>query len=188
MVKTTPFELRILGNILNEKLRIRKTSEICTSRWKLLLKIITLRSNSFFFFIAIGENSQTKLEMQSDHITVVLCFWPKEAVPSLTVFKNHPDRMNIIALVIIHWMYKKLWRQSPEKNSKTMLNNSIIIRMGPTTQRWMLLRGQYLFDYRALLHLLATQTQDFRVISHRIAKLEETKWFNLQSCNKDGNR
>lgn len=89
-VKTTLSELGILGNILDETIRIRKTLEICTSKWTMLLKIVILGSNSFIFFIAFRESSQTKLDMQSYRTTAIPFFLTQTSITQLDCFQKSP--------------------------------------------------------------------------------------------------
>lgn len=139
-----------------------------------------LGSNSFITLLPSEKVHKPYLK-SSPILSPIPHFWPKAALPILSVFKDHPNRMNITALVIIHSMSSKLWTQFPEKNSVTILNNDTLISRSPTAQRWMLLRRHHLFDHRTLVHLLTTQTQDFQILPLRTADQEGTIWFNIQS-------
>lgn len=173
-------ELRIIGNILDETIRIRKTFKICSSKWKLLLKIIILGRTHFSF---LSSEKVRKPNFKSSPILLVISwFWPKAALPISTVFKDHPGKdeyyctgnnpLNVL---------KALKTITRGKKPVTVLNNSILISISPASQRWMLLKGQHVFDYGALVHLLTTQAQDFWILPLRTVDQEETIWFNLQS-------
>lgn len=96
-VQTTPSQLRILSNILDETIRIEKPRHMYKHpNENCFLKLS--RSNSLIFFTSYRESSLTKLEIQFCHI-VILCFLTQKQHYSAWLF----SKIMQTGWILQHW-------------------------------------------------------------------------------------